>query len=348
MRAAVFEGKEQLVVKDVPKPTVADGEILLKIEACCLCGADLRTYRHGNGKITPPRILGHEFCGTVAESKAPDASVGVGDRVVMYIVMPCGKCRYCAMGKANLCENRSTMSYQHDGAFAEYMKVPAAAVAGENLFKVEADVSPVQMALSEPLGCVINAHGRLNIGIKDTVAVVGAGPIGVLHAALARVEGAQRVFLLDTMEHRLDKAAPFGFDELITVTKEGGHRNKIMELTGGIGCDVVIVACSSAQAQADALEFAAKAGRVEFFGGLPKSNPSAELNTNHLHYKEISISGSFSEKKSDFQAAQALVQKGPFPVDRIITHVLPLERVTEGFELMEKGESLKVCVDPWK
>src|SRR3954454_1454299 len=129
MKAAVYEGKEQLIVRDVPDPVLSDGEVLLEIEACCVCGTDLRTYRHGDKKITPPRILGHEFCGRVVESRANGTSnVVVGDRVVMYIVLPCGNCRYCKLGRANLCESRSTMSYHHDGAFAPYVKVPAKGV----------------------------------------------------------------------------------------------------------------------------------------------------------------------------------------------------------------------------
>ena len=351
MKAAVYEGKGLLPIKEVPDPQLDDGDVLLEIDACCLCGTDLRTYRHGDKKITPPRILGHEFCGRVAETKAPavgapGSSLRVGDRVVMYIVLPCGECRYCAMGRSNLCVSRTTMAYHYDGAFAPLMRVPAKAVANGQLFKVESDIPSTQMAVSEPLGCVINAHGRLQIGVHDTVAVIGAGPIGVMHAALSRIEGAQKVWMLDTNKSRLEKASGFDIDEAIQVDSDGGHLARIDELTDGMGPSVVIVACSVAAAQADALEMAGKAARVEFFGGLPKSAPTAVLNTNHLHYKEIVVSGSYSEKMSDFIASQALVQSGRFPADRIVTHTLPLGRITEGFELMESGEALKVCIVP--
>jgi L-iditol 2-dehydrogenase len=347
MKAAVYEGKEQLIVRDVPSPSLDDGDVLLAIDACCVCGTDLRTYRHGDKKIAPPRILGHEFCGRVVESRANGASnVAVGDRVVMYIVLPCGNCRYCKLGRANLCESRTTMSYHHDGAFAPYMKVPARAVAGRHLFKVAGDIPSEHMGLAEPLGCVINAHGRLGIGLKDTVAVIGAGPIGVMHAVISRLQGAQKVIMLDTSLPRLKMAEGFDIDEFVPVTPDGAHIERMKELTDGFGPSVVIVACSSAHAQADALEMAGKAARVEFFGGLPKSSPTATLNTNHLHYKELVLSGSYSEKMSDFQAAQALVQSGRFPADKIITHTLPLADITQAFDLMESGEALKVCIDP--
>jgi len=348
MKAAVYKGKEQIDVEDVADPTIGDGEVLIEVDACAVCGTDLRTYRHGDRKITPPRILGHEFCGTIVESAAKGESrVAVGDRVVMYIVLPCGKCRYCKMGRQNLCENRTTMSYHHDGAFAPRMRVPAQGVRNGHLFKVETEMPSDQMGLAEPLGCVINAHGRLQIGLYDTVAVIGAGPIGVMHAVVSRLQGAQKVWMMDTMQNRLDMAAErFDIDGTILVDRDGRHIEKIKEQTEGLGPSVVIVACSNAHAQADALEIVAKGGRVEYFGGLPKSAPTAVLNTNHLHYKEIVVTGSYSEKMSDFQASQALIQSGRFPADKIITHQLPLDRINEAFPLMESGEALKVCIDP--
>ena len=137
--------------------------------------------------------------------------------------------------------------------------------------------------LAEPLGCVINAHGRLGIGLADTAAVIGAGPIGIMHAVLCRLQGAQQVLLLDTSEHRLRLSERFDLDARIVVRPDGSHLEAVRERTDGCGPSVVIVACSSPHAQADALEMAGKAARVVFFGGLPKSNPTALLNTNHLH-----------------------------------------------------------------
>jgi len=347
MKAAVYEGKENIVIRDVEPPKLDDGEVLLKIDACSVCGTDLRTYRHGDAKIKPPRILGHEFCGEVVESRAGDkAKLSEGDRVVMYIVLACGNCRYCKVGRPNLCTSRTTMAYHHDGAFAPYMKVPAKAVAGGQLFKVSGDITSAEMSLAEPLGCVINAHSRLGIGLKDTVVVIGAGPIGVMHALVSRLQGAQKVYLLDTAENRLKLAHRFDLDGYTTVKSGNSHREQIKEWTDGFGPDVVIVACSVAAAQADALEIAGKGARVEFFGGLPKNKPTAELNTNHLHYKELLVSGSYSEKMTDFQAAYALIQSGRFPAQKVITHTLPLDRVTEAFTLMETGEALKVCILP--
>jgi L-iditol 2-dehydrogenase len=346
MKAAVYLGKEQLPVLDVPEPTLEPGELLLEIEACSVCGTDLRTYRHGDKKIIPPRILGHEFCGRVIESRAPDASVQVGDRVVMYIVLVHDRDRYVEMGRENLTTHRTTMSYHHDGAFAPRMKVPALAVRLNNLFRVTSDIPSDVMSLAEPLGCCLNAHSRLGIGLKDTVAVIGAGPIGIMHACLARLQGAQKVVVLDNNPARLELARRFDLDAAVLVRPDGAHRDEVRALTDGFGPDVVVVAVSSATAQNDALEMAARAGRVNFFAGLPKSSPIAPLDVNQIHYKELVISGSYSEKKSDFQAAFALLHSGRFPADRIITHRLPLDRIAEAFPLMESGDALKVCILP--
>jgi L-iditol 2-dehydrogenase len=346
MKAATYFGKEDLRVIEHAVPQLDDGEVLLKISACSVCGTDLRTYRHGDKKIIPPRILGHEFCATVVESRAPDAHVKVGDRVVMYIVIVHERDRYVEMGRENLTSHRTTISYQHDGAYAPFMKVPAIAVRQGNLFKVTSDISNEHMSLAEPLGCCMNAHSRLGVGLKDTVAVIGAGPIGMMHASLARLQGAQKVIVLDNNPARLDLAKRFDIDAALLVQTDGSHREKVRELTGGFGTDVTIVAASAAPAMNDALEIAANAGRVNFFAGLPKSNPIAPLDVNHVHYKELVISGSYSEKKSDFQAAFALLHSGRFPADKFITHALPLERINEAFPLMESGAALKVCILP--
>jgi len=348
MKAAVYEGKERVVVREVPEPSLEDGEILLAIDACCVCGTDLRTYRHGDKKIIPPRILGHEFCARVVEMRAKpeDAGVKVGDRVGMYIVILHGNDRYIEGGRANLSSHRTTMSYHHDGAFAPLMRVPAEAVRQRSLFRVTGEMSSREMSIAEPLGCCMNAHSRLRVGMKDTVAVIGAGPIGVMHGLLARLQGAQRVILLDNNPARAQMAKQFGFDAVLVSRPDGSHRAEVAAMTDGEGPDVVIVAVSSATAQAEALEMAAKGGRINFFAGLPKSSPTAQLDVNQIHYKELEISGSYSEKKSDFQAAFALLQSGRFPADQIVTHTLPLSQITKAFELMESGEALKVCIDP--
>ncbi len=210
--------------------------MLLQIHACSVCGTDLRTYRHGDKKIIPPRILGHEFCATVVESRAPDANVQVGDRVVMYIVIVDGRDRYVEMGRENLTAHRTTMSYHHDGAFAPFMKRAGRRRCGRAISSRSPPTFPnEQMSLAEPLGCCMNAHSRLGIGLKDTVAVIGAGPIGIMHAALARLQGAQKVIVLDNNPARLEMAKRFDIDATVLVQADGSHRDQVRALTDGFG-----------------------------------------------------------------------------------------------------------------
>jgi L-iditol 2-dehydrogenase len=346
MKAAVYEGKEQVNIRDVAEPTLEDGDLLVEVDACSICGTDLRTYRHGDKKIIPPRILGHEFCGRVVESRAAAANVVAGDRVVMYIVILHQSDRYSEMGRANLSGHRTTMSYHHDGAFAPLMKVPAIAVRQGNMFKVTNDIPSIEMSLAEPLGCVMNAHSQFDVGPGDTVAVIGAGPIGMMHAMVSRHRGAQKVWVLDVNPARLEMAKRFDIDGTVLVKSDGSHRDEVARLTEGFGADVVVSAVSAASAVADSFEIAGKAGRVCLFAGLPKSNPTATVDINHIHYKELRVSGSYSEKKSDFQASFALLNSGRFPSAEFVTHTLPLDHISRGFELMESGEALKVCVLP--
>ena len=339
MKAAVYHGKKDLRVLDVPQPTISDDEILVKVDACAVCGTDMRTYNHGHKTIESGRILGHEFCGSIVENGHKDSTLSIGDRVVMYIVMPCGVCKYCQNGKQNMCTNRTTLSYHHDGAFAEYVKIPAKAVTRNQLYKVPEHIPSEHAALSEPLGCVLNAHGRLNIDYRDTVAVLGGGPIGIMHALTARLQGARRVMLLEPSAERLEMAKKFGFDDYIQIDREKSHHEAVAKATDGFGPDVVIVACSVAAAQVDALEIAGKQARVEFFGGLPKDNPISPVDANLIHYKELTISGSYSEKPSDFEAAQALIMSGRFPAGDVITHELALDDINESFGMMAGGSS---------
>ena len=189
MHALVYRAKEDFRLEEIATPTLSPGELLVQVEAVTVCGVDLRTFRHGDAKIAPPRILGHEFCGTVVASAADDASAQVGDRVVMFIVMACGTCRYCRDGRSNLCLTRTTMSYQHDGAFAQYVKIPAAG--RRQLYKVPEHIPSTHATICEPLGCVLNAHSRIDIGFRDEVVIMGAGPIGVMHGVAARERGAR-------------------------------------------------------------------------------------------------------------------------------------------------------------
>ena len=347
MKAAVYlGGRKNIHVKDVPDPKLGEGEALIKIEACNICGVDVRTYEFGDKKIKPPRILGHELAGTVAEIHNDKGGVVPGDRVIVYAVLTCSTCSYCIQGLQNLCDNRSAISYQYDGAFADYMVVPRQAVSNNQIIRIPEYLCHEEAALSEPLGCVLNSHRRLNIGIKDTVAVIGAGPIGLMHCLVSRLEGANYICLMDKSEARLERAGRFGFDSYIHITDSRDHIRKAGKMNNNLGPNKIIVACASAEAQADALEMASKEARIDFFGGLAKSDPYATLNSNLIHYKQLLVTGSYSQRIDDFETALDLISGKLFPAEKFITHVFELKNIIEAFELIQSGDAIKISIKP--
>jgi len=347
MKAAVYMGgPKNIQIKEVPVPVLKEGEVLIKVGAANICGVDSRTYTYGDKKIEPPRILGHEFAGTVVDGARPELGINEGDRVTSYVVIPCGTCTYCKQGKANMCETRTTIGYQHDGSFADYIIIPKKAVDNRHLFHIPEHISFEEAALAEPLATILNAHGKLNIGIQDAVLVLGAGPIGILHSLVSKIEGANHVCLMDISEGRLKLAEKFDLDSYIKVTDDSSHIEAAKAMNNGLGPDVVIVANTAAQSQVEALEMAGKCARVEFFGGLPKSNPFATLNTNLIHYRELVVSGSFSSKIEDFRNSLKLISSGLLPARNIITHRFTLDQMLKAFDVIPSGEAIKVSMQP--
>lgn len=346
MKAAVYLGPGHIDIQDVPTPECGPGEVLLAIDACSVCGTDVRIYKHGHRKVTPPRITGHEICATVKEVGAGVTDVQVGDRVVVVTEVGCGHCVYCLQKQPNMCETRRAIGYAFDGGFAEYMKVPAEAVAQGNLLKVPEGLDPAHASLVEPLACCLNGQRFLNIGLGDTVVVFGAGPIGCMHLLLARLQGASKTILINhSSQERLEMAARFNPDVSITASQEDPVA-AVLEATGGRGADVVIVACSSPTAQEQAIAMAATRGRVSLFGGLPGTEPRISFDSNRVHYKELAVFGAASAYHHLYQQALDYISQGIIPAEQLITHQFGLEDTAKAIETAARGSALKVVVRP--
>lgn len=345
MKAAVFHGPEDLRVCDVPRPAIGETELLVKVAACAVCGSDVRTFRHGARNISRPVVLGHEVSGTVAEIGAALSGYRIGQRVAVAPAIPCGDCRYCRGGAETMCERLRSIGYEFDGGLAEFMAVPSSAVRAGCVNSVPESVSFEEAAIAEPLACVINAQELVDVHAGDTVVVLGAGPVGCLHAALARVRGAARVVLADIRPERLQMAAAFGADVLIDSARED-VRARVLEETGGEGASVVIVAAPSRQAQEQAITLAARRGRVNFFGGLPKNDPIISLDANLVHYRELFVVGSYGSRPSHNRMALELVATERLRVRPLVGLELPLERVLDGLQAVEQGRVLKAIVRP--
>ena len=269
MRAALLFGKEDLRVEELPLPQIADGEILLRVQAAAICGTDIRMYRNGARGVGPdsPLVLGHEVSGIIERVGAGVAGYREGMRVAVAPNMGCGVCDMCVSGNTQLCATYKAFGINIPGAFAQYMKIPEAAVRQGNLAEIPEGADFIDAALVEPLSCVYNAFKRTATTAGDTVLVIGAGPIGLMHAKLALMGGAARVYMNDISAERLElctKAEP----SIIPVSG-GPLVERMKELTGGRGVDVCITAAPVPEIQVAALEVAAVNGRVMFFGGLP-------------------------------------------------------------------------------
>ena len=349
MLAAVVYGQNDLRLMRVPIPRTLPGSILIKVEACAICGTDMRIYKKGDYRAQYPVITGHEIAGTVVEVAEGVRSVKVGDRVCVAPGHGCGRCRMCLAGQPNVCLTpHPSLGYKLNGGFAEYMAVP------EHIFRL-GFVNPIpeeltfeQASMSEIIACCVNAHRNAPVRPGDQVLIFGAGPAGIVHAHLARLEGAKKVILTQRSRMRLDMVAQRfpGLADRLIASDEEDMETAVLEETGGVGADAVYVCAPSALAQEQGLKLAANRGRVNFFGGLPKDDCIVRLNANDLHYKEFFVSGASSSLPETNREALELLRTRRIDPDKLITHVLPLSRIDEGFALMEGRNCIKVVIKP--
>ena len=344
MKAAVYHSIGDMRVEEMAKPEIGAGELLVRVRVCAICGGDLRTLRRGHPKIHPPVILGHEFAGVVAEVGADAPSELMGARIVAAPAIGCGACAYCRAGHTHLCGARETIGFSMDGAFAEYVRIPARAVQLGNVQRIPDDVDDLAAALTEPLACIVNGQEALHIGAGDTVAVIGAGPIGILHAELARAQGA-RVLLLNRSPQRLADVHNMGYDAYIETGADGGVQ-AVLDVTDGRGADVVIVTAGSVEAQQAGIAMAARMGRVSLFAGLPQGAPPLPLDVNAIHYRQIALYGAFSSAPRHNARALEYIRSGQVRAARILTHAVALDDIMHGFELVEHRAGMRIAVLP--
>ncbi|MCM8758920.1 MAG: zinc-dependent dehydrogenase [Candidatus Omnitrophica bacterium] len=345
MKAAIFLGPEKIEVSDWEMPKISDREILIKVHYCAICGTDVRTFYHGHKKVIPPAIIGHEITGEVVEiGKNAKTDLKKGDRLVIVTSIGCGNCKLCNRGLYNLCPDTKAIGYYYQGGFAQYMVIPEPAVEQNAWVLLPESVSFLDGSLVEPLSCVINAQNYLNIHEGDTVVIYGGGPIGFMHAVLGQAQGAEKVIMVDPAFERLERFARL-FSDLILV--DPGKENtveKIKQLTDGVGADVIITACPAKQAQMESFKIAAPHSRISFFGGLPKDDSIIFIDSNLIHYYEISVFGAFASNRADYQKAVDLISSKKIDASKFITEVIPLEDIVKGINLVKSGTVLKVVV----
>jgi L-iditol 2-dehydrogenase len=347
MRAAVCHGPHDLQVEERSQPKIARDEVLLRVLACGICGTDHRIVSGGH-RFFPPgvdRIPGHEIVGEIVEM---GDGVGVSLPEGLVFVAPnmgCGHCRQCLSGNNNLCREFQALGITIDGGFAEFVRIPAAAIAQGNIIALGEGIDPTTATLIEPLACVIRGQEPLDIAPDDTVLIVGGGPIGILHAMLARAKGAAKIILADRWSERLAMARRIGADVPINAREQDVGAIVARE-TGGRGADVVIIAAPAPEAMTAALAQAALRGRITWFAGLPRDRAAIAVDANTVHYRELRITGTTACSTADCHAAAELVRARRLDLAPLISRLTTLEDLPLDFvPPMDKARIKTVMVN---
>lgn len=352
MRAAIWDGPGEMRVGEVPDATCPEDGVLLRVTACGICGTDVRVFFNGDRRISPPWVLGHEISGELIEvgPKAGDemalAEIKPGDHVHCISTLWCGRCRLCRSGNEHLCVKGELMGFDYQGAYTELVAIPEIAL--KNLFLIPDGLSDEEATFADPLSDAICGHKDIAVGLDDTVAVIGAGPVGTAHAAISRLEGAGHVLLLEAAADRLALAREILGDERMSYVDVSVTDSiaAVRAATQEVGADVVIVACSNSQAQEQAMEMAAPRGRVLFFGGLPKGTTHIRFPSNILHYGEVQVHGSYASRHRDQVHALDMLAADIGGIRRVVSDVVDLDGTPDAFRRIRAGEVLKIVVRP--
>lgn len=345
MKSAVYYGPGDIRVEDRPEPTPTKDNLIVSVHCCAICGTDLKLSTVGNPRCHPPRIIGHEMVGKIEHVGSEVEGFSIGERVTLATTVACGDCPYCALGLGNMCPNSKPISYDYDGAFAEYLAIPPSAIAGGNVIKVPDSVPDEAAALAEPISCAINSQELAGVKSGDRVLITGGGPLGAIHAELARALDAADVMIVQRSEPRLSMLR-----KLKGVTVIDGSTEDVAavvkERTSGLGADVVIVCAPSRQAQEESLGYARKGGAISLFASLSKDSADITLDSRAIHYGELRIVGASDSRPEHVEKAVSLMADGKIDVTPIITHKLSLLNIHEGLQLMKNKECLKILVYP--
>jgi L-iditol 2-dehydrogenase len=327
MEALVYHGPGDLRVERRPPPEPGPGEVVVRVQACGICGTDLRIAA-GSHRAYPAgtvRVPGHEIAGVVEPG---------GEPVCVAPNIGCGTCPQCRRGRVNLCRSPAALGITRDGGFATHVVVPR-----DNVLALERPLDPAVVSVVEPLACVLHGQAACDIRAGDVVLIIGAGPIGLLHLLAARVREPAAIVVAARSAARRALAAEWGADAV-------AHPDELPGALPGGAADVVIVAAPAAAAQAAALRLAADSGRINLFAGLPKDGSEVALDTNLIHYKELVVTGTTANTTADCRAALDLVAGGAVDAGRLVTARRPLAAADAAFADARSGTALKVVLEP--
>ena len=346
MMAALYYGRNDIRLEEVPRPVPGPGEALVHVRYCGICGSDLRSYQDGpeQGDLPLPRVLGHEFAGDVVELGPGVTGFQPGDRVTAAPATSCGQCVYCQHGFGTLCLNALDFGTTQSGAQAEYVLIPARLVAQGGLVLIRAGVSYSKAALMEPLGtCWHGLHVRGCLQRGESVLIIGDGTIGLIQVMLARYLGAGKIICAGHHDERLTLARRWGADITINA-HDADMQHAVHEASGGMGTDLVVVSVPDALALQQALTLARGGGRIVAFSSVPHGK-TMTVDPNWIHCREVAMMGAFNCTVEEFR--EALDVGSSLPLEELVTHRVPLARAVEGYQLLAERRALKVLIDAW-
>ena len=343
MRAQVFYGPGDLRFEDIPVPEPEPGGVVVRVEAALTCGTDVKTLRRGHPVMIPhvPTVFGHELAGVVTAVGRGTSGVKEGDRVVAANSAPCGRCRLCAANRPNLCEDLLFVN----GAYGEHIALPPRLVA-RNVVPISPRLAASTAAFAEPLACALLGVERGRVEAGMTVAIWGHGPLACLLALAAGQRGAQ-VVIVGKAGWRLEQVRALGLGTCVDALSVPDIASHLRGLTGGRGPDVTVDATGRPEVWEQAIDGVGRGGTVILFGGCAPGT-SVRLDTRRTHYEELTLVGAFHHTPDMIRRAVELLESKAIEPSGLLTHRMGLGQVKEALALMERGETMKVLVDPWQ
>lgn len=343
MTAAVLYGKEHLRIESVDIPKIGRGDVLVRVRTALTCGTDVKVFQRGYHPrmIKPPALFGHELAGDIVTVGRDVQGFEPGQRVIAANSAPCGKCYYCQRGTENLCEDLLF----NNGAYAEYIRIPARIVQ-KNMYEIPSHVTYQDAALVEPLACVIRGLEETGLRSGDNVAIIGLGPIGMMFVLLAKAIYKARVIAIGRRQTQLDRASAMGADETVLNNDHADPVAAVRDLTAGRGADIVIEAVGLPEVWQLALRLLRRGGVINFFGGCP-SGTEVGVDTNLMHYSELTLKASFHHTPALVRKALEAVSRGYVTAKDFVNRVEPLANLLEVMQhLMSHNGHLKTAIIP--
>jgi threonine dehydrogenase-like Zn-dependent dehydrogenase len=346
MLAAVYHGTEDVRLEEVPVPEIKEPtDVLFTSKACGICGSELRVLHAPEPFAKKNIVWGHEIGGVVTEVGEAVEKLKPGDRITVDPEISCGECYYCRAQQKNMCENMVYTGWARDGAYAKYCVLPSKA-----LYKVPNDMPLEDAALTEPIACALSAIERAKVKPGDTVAILGAGPIGIEFLQVLKNYPIERIVITDITEKRVEIAEKMGdsiksVDVNVVNSRKENPIEAIRKITGGKGADVIIDAAPSTIALEQAMEMVRPAGTVLVFAILPMTS-KVSFSPYPFVWQHVNLLGHFTYCHDTWNPAINLLYNGKIDTKQLITHKFPLEGLFEGFKLMDAGDCFKVEIIP--